>query len=167
MTSETGFLRRFIVTRRKNCRNRVYSYLCVGYETFRSNGKNHSKIIIKNGFPRYSQLHRKLPTKVRCTPRGNYRQRLGSAENSTCWIGKSIALSVADSPKIGDAEIAPEIFYQYQELTARYSGALCFLQTQHHSATSMLANSDNEMLKSRYSRRSPKKSYAWVLGFRI
>ena len=45
--------------------------------------------------------------------------------------------------KWGGASIAPEIFYQYQELTARYSGALCFLQTQHHSATSMLANSDN------------------------
>src|SRR4028119_613452 len=101
MTSETGFLRRFIVTPRKTCRNRVSSYLCVGYETFRSNGKNHYKTSIKNGLPRYSQQHRKLPTKVRCTPGGNYRQRLGSAENSTCWIGRSIAVSVASSPKMG------------------------------------------------------------------
>lgn len=52
--------------------------------------------------------------------------------------------------KWGGADIPPEIFYEYQELTARYSGALSFLQTQHHSATAMLANSDNEMLKSRY-----------------
>lgn len=51
--------------------------------------------------------------------------------------------------KWGGADIDAETFYQYQELSARYSGALCFLQTQHHSATSMLANSDNEMLKSR------------------
>jgi alkylation response protein AidB-like acyl-CoA dehydrogenase len=50
--------------------------------------------------------------------------------------------------KWGGLDIDIETFYQYQELTARYSGALCFLQTQHHSATAMLANSDNEMLKS-------------------
>ncbi len=51
--------------------------------------------------------------------------------------------------KWGGADIDAETFYEYQELTARYSGALGFLQTQHHSATSMLANSDNEVLKSR------------------
>lgn len=51
--------------------------------------------------------------------------------------------------KWGGVDIDAETFYEYQELTARYSGALCFLQTQHHSATSMLAKSDNEMLKSR------------------
>src|SRR6476469_1301466 len=59
------------------------------------------KIIIKNGFPRNSQPHRNLPTKVRFTPRGNYRQRLGSPENSSCGIGRSIAFSVASSPKMG------------------------------------------------------------------
>ncbi|PSB52483.1 acyl-CoA dehydrogenase, partial [filamentous cyanobacterium Phorm 6] len=52
--------------------------------------------------------------------------------------------------KWGGADISPEAFYEYQELTARYSGALSFLQTQHHSATAMIASSDNEMLKSRY-----------------
>lgn len=51
--------------------------------------------------------------------------------------------------KWGGADIDAETFYEYQELTARYSGALGFLQTQHYSATSMLANSDNEVLKSR------------------
>jgi len=51
--------------------------------------------------------------------------------------------------KWGGVNIDAETFYEYQELTARYSGALGFLQTQHHSATSMLANSDNERLKSR------------------
>jgi alkylation response protein AidB-like acyl-CoA dehydrogenase len=51
--------------------------------------------------------------------------------------------------KWGGVDMDAESFYEYQELTARYSGALGFLQTQHHSATSMLANSDNEMLKSR------------------
>ena len=59
------------------------------------------KTIVKNGFSRSSQLYRNLPTRVRITPRGSYRQRLRSAENSTCRIGKSIALSVTCSPKMG------------------------------------------------------------------
>ncbi|MEG4801762.1 acyl-CoA dehydrogenase family protein [Microcoleus sp. ARI1-B5] len=63
------------------------------------------------------------------------------------------------------ADIPPQIFYQYQELTARYSGALCFLQTQHHSATSMLAHSDNEMLKSRYLRAIAQKELRLGIGF--
>ncbi|MEG5038250.1 MULTISPECIES: acyl-CoA dehydrogenase family protein [unclassified Microcoleus] len=67
--------------------------------------------------------------------------------------------------KWGGGEIAPEIFYQYQELTARYSGALSFLQTQHHSATGMLANSDNEMLKSRYLPAIAQKELRLGIGF--
>jgi alkylation response protein AidB-like acyl-CoA dehydrogenase len=50
--------------------------------------------------------------------------------------------------KWGGADIDAQTFYEYQELTARYSGALGFLQTQHHSATAMLAKSDNELLQS-------------------
>jgi alkylation response protein AidB-like acyl-CoA dehydrogenase len=58
-------------------------------------------------------------------------------------------LALRVTQKWGGADIDVESFYEYQELTARYSGALGFLQTQHHSATSMLANSDNELLKHR------------------
>jgi alkylation response protein AidB-like acyl-CoA dehydrogenase len=67
--------------------------------------------------------------------------------------------------KWGGADIPPEIFYEYQELTARYSGALSFLQTQHHSATAMLANSDNEMLKSRYLPAIAQKELRLGIGF--
>ncbi|MEO6861555.1 MAG: acyl-CoA dehydrogenase family protein, partial [Microcoleus sp.] len=67
--------------------------------------------------------------------------------------------------KWGGADIPPEIFYQYQELTARYSGALSFLQTQHHSATAMLAHSDNEMLKSRYLGAIAQKELRLGVGF--
>ncbi|MEG4021729.1 acyl-CoA dehydrogenase family protein [Microcoleus sp. S13C4] len=67
--------------------------------------------------------------------------------------------------KWGGAEIAPEIFYQYQELTARYSGAVSFLQTQHHSATAMLANSDNELLKSRFLPAIAQKELRLGIGF--
>ncbi|MEG4282729.1 acyl-CoA dehydrogenase family protein [Microcoleus sp. A006_D1] len=67
--------------------------------------------------------------------------------------------------KWGGADIPPGIFYQYQELTARYSGALSFLQTQHHSATAMLASSDNQMLKSRYLRAIAQKELRLGVGF--
>jgi alkylation response protein AidB-like acyl-CoA dehydrogenase len=43
-----------------------------------------------------------------------------------------------------------ETFRSFQEAIARYSGALAFLQTQHQSAASMLANSPNETLKQEY-----------------
>ncbi|WP_373535276.1 acyl-CoA dehydrogenase [Microcoleus sp.] len=67
--------------------------------------------------------------------------------------------------KWGGAEIPLPIFYEYQELTARYSGALAFLQTQHHSATAMLANSDNEMLKNIYLRAIAQKELRLGVGF--
>lgn len=45
-------------------------------------------------------------------------------------------------PGVDDAE-----FRQFQELIARTSGALAFLQTQHQSAASLLSKSNNEALK--------------------
>ncbi|MCU0546278.1 MAG: acyl-CoA/acyl-ACP dehydrogenase [Oscillatoriaceae cyanobacterium Prado104] len=50
----------------------------------------------------------------------------------------------------GGIDIDAASFDRYQESIARYSGALWFLQAQHHSATSMLAASDNEILKNKY-----------------
>jgi alkylation response protein AidB-like acyl-CoA dehydrogenase len=46
--------------------------------------------------------------------------------------------------------ITPLTFCAFQELIARFSGALAFLQTQHQSAASMLAKSENEALKQTY-----------------
>jgi alkylation response protein AidB-like acyl-CoA dehydrogenase len=40
-----------------------------------------------------------------------------------------------------------ETYRSFQELVARYSGALAFLQTQHQSAATMIASSQNEDLK--------------------
>ena len=67
--------------------------------------------------------------------------------------------------KWGGVEMSLPIFYEYQELTARYSGALSFLQTQHHSATAMLASSDNEMLKNRCLRAIAQKELRLGVGF--
>lgn len=50
----------------------------------------------------------------------------------------------------GGPDLRESEFRQYQELVARYSGALAFLQTQHQSAVSMISKSPNEALKSTY-----------------
>lgn len=52
--------------------------------------------------------------------------------------------------RYGGPEITEESFRHFQETCARYSGTLSFLQTQHQSAGSMIAKSENEWLKSEY-----------------
>ncbi|MDJ0774919.1 MAG: cyclase family protein [Mastigocoleus sp. MO_167.B18] len=47
-------------------------------------------------------------------------------------------------------ELNQQNFSEFQELVARYSGALAFLQTQHQSAGSMLLNSNNSCLQQKY-----------------
>ncbi|MEG3888927.1 acyl-CoA dehydrogenase family protein [Microcoleus sp. Z1_A1] len=86
-------------------------------------------------------------------------------ETAVAGLEDRSLLALRVPQKWGGAEIAPEIFYKYQELTARYSGALSFLQTQHHSATGMIANSDNEMLKSRYLPAIAQKELRLGIGF--
>lgn len=46
--------------------------------------------------------------------------------------------------------ISEEDFRKFQEECARASGALAFLQTQHQSATGLIARSDNDALKAEY-----------------
>ncbi len=50
----------------------------------------------------------------------------------------------------GGPGIGEQAFRQFQEMSARYSGALSFLMTQHQSAVGMLAKSDNQELKNDY-----------------
>ncbi|NER39247.1 MAG: acyl-CoA/acyl-ACP dehydrogenase [Oscillatoria sp. SIO1A7] len=54
---------------------------------------------------------------------------------------------------------------QFQEITARYSGALAFLQTQHQSAGAMLAKGSNESLKQEYLPHLANGSRLLGLGF--
>ncbi|MGI0485372.1 acyl-CoA dehydrogenase family protein [Pantanalinema rosaneae CENA516] len=46
--------------------------------------------------------------------------------------------------------VSEEMFRSVQELMARYSGALAFLQAQHQSAASLLCHSDNACLQQTY-----------------
>ncbi len=50
----------------------------------------------------------------------------------------------------GGRDVSEETNGAFQELVARYSGALAFLQTQHQSAAAMLAQSSNISLKQKY-----------------
>lgn len=50
----------------------------------------------------------------------------------------------------GGPQLNAETFFNFQELIARYSGALAFLQTQHQSAAGMLIQSFNAQLQAEY-----------------
>ncbi|MBE9189284.1 cyclase family protein [Gloeocapsopsis crepidinum LEGE 06123] len=50
----------------------------------------------------------------------------------------------------GGYGVSDEVFASFQELVARYSGALAFLQTQHQSAAGMLVQSRNSALQQAY-----------------
>lgn len=60
------------------------------------------------------------------------------------WLGLRL-------PRIWQgAEVSEPEYRQFQELVARYSGALAFLQVQHQSAGAFLVRSENESLKQTY-----------------
>lgn len=66
-------------------------------------------------------------------------------QNALIGLGKLglLALKVHSSNSRED-------FQSFQELVARHSGALAFVQTQHQSASAMLAQSENDLLKQEY-----------------
>ncbi|PZD71630.1 Acyl-CoA dehydrogenase, short-chain specific [Acaryochloris thomasi RCC1774] len=74
-------------------------------------------------------------------------QRLAQAVKD---LGNEHLLGLRVDPKWGGQGLNSLAFLQFQELVSRYSGALAFLQTQHQSAASMLAASQNEALKQQY-----------------
>ena len=65
-------------------------------------------------------------------------------------MGRQELLALRRPAKYGGPEISEGAFRSVQEMSARYSGALSFLMTQHQSAVSMLSKSANEPLKADY-----------------
>lgn len=65
-------------------------------------------------------------------------------------MGNQELLALRRPKEYGGPEISEMGFRTFQEMSARYSGSLSFLMTQHQSAVSMLAKSDNEALKKAY-----------------
>jgi alkylation response protein AidB-like acyl-CoA dehydrogenase len=65
----------------------------------------------------------------------------------------------------GGKEVSEETFAHFQELVARYSGALAFLQTQHQSAAGMLVASSNSSLQQEYLPRMGNGEVLVGVGF--
>lgn len=65
----------------------------------------------------------------------------------------------------GGKEVSEQTYSIFQELVARYSGALAFLQTQHQSAASMLVASSNSSLQERYLPRMGNAQVLLGVGF--
>jgi len=62
-------------------------------------------------------------------------------------LGQHHLLGLRISQTWGGAALADPEFRQFQELFARYSGALAFLQAQHQSAGTLLSKSENLVLQ--------------------
>ena len=65
-------------------------------------------------------------------------------------LGNLGVLALRVPQRWGGKQASAENFAQFQELIARYSGALVFLQTQHQSAAGMLMQSSNTELQDIY-----------------
>jgi kynurenine formamidase/alkylation response protein AidB-like acyl-CoA dehydrogenase len=65
----------------------------------------------------------------------------------------------------GGKEVSEATFGEFQELIARYSGALAFLQTQHQSAASMLVASSNSSVRETYLPRMGNGEILVGVGF--
>ncbi|MBD2743839.1 acyl-CoA dehydrogenase family protein [Coleofasciculus sp. FACHB-1120] len=65
-------------------------------------------------------------------------------------LGERSLLALRVPQERGGSEVSEQTFRIFQELIARYSGALAFLQAQHQSAGGMLATSKNSSLKCQY-----------------
>lgn len=62
-------------------------------------------------------------------------------------LGELNLLALRVESSWGGMDVSQDIFHAFQELVARYSGALAFLQTQHQSAAAMLFQSQNQLLQ--------------------
>jgi kynurenine formamidase len=65
-------------------------------------------------------------------------------------LGSLDLLALRVPRKWGGREVSEIVYGDFQELVARYSGALAFLQTQHQSAVGMLVASHNVQLQEKY-----------------
>lgn len=65
-------------------------------------------------------------------------------------LGERSLLALRVPQEWSGSEVSEQTFRTFQELVARYSGALAFLQTQHQSAAGMLVASKNSSLKCQY-----------------
>ncbi len=80
-------------------------------------------------------------------------------------LGERSLLALRVPREWGGSEVSEQTFRIFQELIARYSGALAFLQAQHQSAGGMLAASKNSSLKCQYLPRMSNGEILVGVGF--
>ena len=86
-------------------------------------------------------------------------------QNALIGLGKLGLLALRVPSSWGGWAVCEETFQSFQELVARHSGALAFLQTQHQSAAAMLAQSHNELLGLEYLPQISKGNVLLGIGF--
>jgi len=77
-------------------------------------------------------------------------QQAAALAEGFAGLGARSLLTLRVAPDVGGQGLTALDYWQAQRLLARYSGSLAFLQTQHQSAASFIANGDNEPLKQAY-----------------
>ncbi|MFB2920824.1 cyclase family protein [Aerosakkonema funiforme] len=80
-------------------------------------------------------------------------------------LGELGVLALRIPTEWGGKGVSEDTFQSFQELVAKYSGALAFLQTQHQSAAAMLFDSKNTSLKQEYLPRMSKGEVLVGVGF--
>lgn len=80
-------------------------------------------------------------------------------------LGELSVLTLRIPPEWGGAGANEETFQSFQELVARYSGALAFLQTQHQSAGGMILEGRNSSLMQAYLPRMSNGEVLLGIGF--
>ncbi len=85
--------------------------------------------------------------------------------NALRGLGDLNLLALKVKRQWGGQEVSAQTFGKFQELIARYSGALAFVQTQHQSAGGMLVASGNSRLQQEYLPRMGKGEVLLGVGF--
>ncbi len=86
-------------------------------------------------------------------------------EQALMSLGEKGLLALRIPQKWGGYEASDRSFFNYQQLVARYSGALAFLEIQHQSAASMIASSENLPLQELYLPKLNRGEILLGLGF--
>ncbi len=111
------------------------------------------KLKIESGQNQPEQLLKTAETYLQATvaPQAAQIDRKPEAlKQALLGMGDRSLLALRVPQNLGGAGFIERDYRHFQILIARYSGALAFLQTQHQSAASMLAVSDNPKLKQSY-----------------
>jgi alkylation response protein AidB-like acyl-CoA dehydrogenase len=80
---------------------------------------------------------------------GELDQNLDSLREALAEMGRRGLLGLRVPRAYGGLELPPLEFRRFQEASARASGALAFLESQHQSACSLIARSESEPLRAR------------------